>query len=493
MTAWTLLLAILACTPSPPEAGGNGRSAKQGQGARPAKAAKKAGKRQGTKARGQKQRIIRGSGYPEPSTRPALTTLDDLDANQPGLVLLVIMDTLRSDRTHVCGHDKPNTPVLDAMTKNLGYSISCAATTPASWTLPSHASFFTGAPTSEHGVHTHGTALGDDFETLAELYAERGYQTAFLSANPVFSKAAGGFWQGFDTVVGAKGLSNPLRDDTFNDHIGRLLDRQSNRKPLFLVVNIFDAHDPYPAVPGGLDWATPADELDLHPHTADADNPYFRFVTGAMPEDEQGPYLDTVRNAYDHAVFVADRNLGKLMKQLEKRNLMAKGARVLITSDHGEHLGEHGLLRHGSHTWETVTRVPLLYKDSTATTPITLPERMSATTVFDLIRDGALPKEPRLVEAATAHNKEDFKPSANAVSLWPSAWTKLTWEDGTYRVLDLTTDPGELNPSPMPSDHPLRATLDARIKEHEASILEALGRGADPDVMEMLQEVGYVQ
>ena len=114
---------------------------------------------------------------------PCLTTLDDLDANQPGLVLLVIMDTLRLNCTHVCGHDKPNTPVLDAMTK----TSATASVVPQ--------------PRQRHGppescqllygrshVRAWGThpwnSLGDEFETLAEIYAERGYQTAFLSANP---------------------------------------------------------------------------------------------------------------------------------------------------------------------------------------------------------------------------------------------------------------------------------------------------------------------
>lgn len=420
-----------------------------------------------------------------------LVSKADLPDDAPRLVSLIVMDTLRGDRTHLCGAEVPNTPVLDALKPRA--AVTCDAYSPAAWTLPSHASYFTGEPTAAHGVHTLGVPLAPRFDTLAEHYQAAGYQTVFISANPVFNKPAGGFWQGFDRVVVAKGLVGPLRSRSFAGVIDQELDRIDTDKPLFLVVNIFDAHDPYPAVPPGLDWAEPQPRTNLHPHTADPTNPYYQFVTGGMEAEDQPGYLARIRNGYDHAVRVADANLGQLLKHLKTDGWLDEPLRMVITSDHGEHLGEHGLLRHGSATWQTVTRVPFLYLDHTPSPPLELPPLLSATASYHLLKDGALPDPLPLVESASGHNADDFKPSWVTVSVWPSPTEKLMVFDGDPRRYDLAADPMETEPLPIPDDHPMKPVLDRQLERHDASIAEALEAGTDPEVMEMLREVGYVQ
>jgi hypothetical protein len=418
-------------------------------------------------------------------------TIAELKEDEPGLVVLVVMDTLRADQTSFCGAADPNTPVLDQM-KELGAVWSCDARSPATWTLPSHASYFTGATTSEHGVHTHGTALGQNYETLAETFSARGYQTLLISGNPVFVNKAGGFWQGFDRVVSAKALSGPLRGLNFSKIVDEELARLDKSKPLFLVVNIFDAHDPYPAVPEGIPWAKPQERTNLLPHTADPTNPYFRFVTGTMAAEERPDYLANIHNAYKFAVHVADDNLGKLFRGLRQDGWLKQRRRIVVTSDHGEHLGEHQLLRHGSAAWETVTSVPFLYYGSEGTVT-ELPRPMNVTNAYWLLRDGKLPDAPLLVESASMTNPDDFKPSFFTVALWNSPSDKLMHYDGKDWRFDLAADPGELSPIDLKPDWPGADLLAKRVTEQRASFEAAMARAPDEGVMEMLRAVGYVQ
>jgi len=416
----------------------------------------------------------------------------ELAEGQPDTVVLLIVDTLRADHTSLCGYKLPNTPFLKELSERPDATSSCSAYSPATWTLPAHASFFTGKPTAEHEVHTLGTPLPERFETLAEHYADEGYQTLFVSGNPVFAKPAGGFWQGFDEVISAKGLVGPLRKD-FPVLLGDALSRRDNSKPLFLVVNIFDAHDPYPAIPASVGLLPPQPKLNLHPHTADPNNPYYAFVTGRMEEDKQPGWIERVTNAYDHAVYVADRNVKSLFKALKKGGWLDGHPRIVITSDHGEHLGEHGLMRHGSTTWQTVTRVPFLWIEDTEARPKAFDPALSATSAWQVTRDGRLPAEPLLIQSASARNDQDFKPSWPTVSIWATATDKITWLEGDLRRYNLADDPMEESPLPLPADHPMKPVLMERVQAHEAAIEAALGRDADEDVMEMLKEVGYVQ
>lgn len=426
-----------------------------------------------------------------PSTNKAVR-ISELAPGEPAVVIFVVLDTLRADRTSLCGYEHPTTPTLIAL-RDSGALWTCDAYSPATWTLPSHASYFTGATTADHGVHTLGTKLEDRYETLAETFSARGYQTVFLSGNPVFDGEAMGFWQGFDRVVTAKALVGPMRGGPFGEVVGAELEKLDKTRPLFLFVNIFDAHDPYPPVPTGVPWATAQARTNLLPHTAKPDNPYYAFVTGQMKAEDKPDYLKIILNGYQWSVHAADNNLGVLLKQLKAGGWLKNPHRVVVTSDHGEHLGEHQLLRHGSATWQTVTRVPFVYVDTTGKGPQALPEPLSVTTAWHLLRDGQLPATSLPVESASAENPEDFKPSWFTFSLWASKTDKLTHFDGKDLRFDLAADPGEENPGPIPPDHPLWPLLQKKLAEQRASVQAALERAPDEEVMRQLQAVGYVQ
>ena len=423
-----------------------------------------------------------------------LTEIDALPPGEPAFVALVVLDTVRAARTSLCGYDKPTTPTLQLLAEKA--VVRCDAYSPATWTLPAHASLFSGQPTAEHGVHTLGTPLAASAETLAETFGARGYQTLFLSGNPVFNGEAGGFWQGFDRVVVAKSLSGPMRGTSLRDILEHELKRLDPDKPLFLVLNIFDAHDPYPAVPPGVSWAQPMGRTNLLPHTAKPDNPYYAFVTGQMKAEARPAYLARIQNVYPWAVHEADANLGEALKALRDHGWARKPHRMVITSDHGEHLGEHDLLRHGSAAWQSVTRVPFLYLDTTrpdGEPPVTLPTPISTMEAWHLLRDGAPASPPRPVTSASAHNPEDFKPSWLTVAWWASTTDKWLHFDGEDRRYDLTADPEERSPGPIDPNDPAATALAAEVGRQRVSIDAASARGIDPAVLEMLKVSGYVQ
>lgn len=109
-------------------------------------------------------------------------------------VMLIVLDTFRADWPSVCGGPVP-TPNLEALASREEGHFSCSAVTPGAWTLPSHASYFTGKGVLEHGAHSARGAGGSfwppafpldgQHRTLAEEYAAQGYQTVSVSGNPL--------------------------------------------------------------------------------------------------------------------------------------------------------------------------------------------------------------------------------------------------------------------------------------------------------------------
>ena len=109
-------------------------------------------------------------------------------------VLIVVWDTVRADRLGCYGYELPTTPYLDALAEDS--LLFERAVSPGMWTLPSHASLFTGLPVSAHGVSSKHKWLDHRFETLAEVFQSTGYGTYLFSANPHMSRDAN-LTQGF--------------------------------------------------------------------------------------------------------------------------------------------------------------------------------------------------------------------------------------------------------------------------------------------------------
>lgn len=410
--------------------------------------------------------LIACFGAPEEVAERRPTARRPRAPHPPHVVLFMVLDTVRADHTSLCGYGRPTTPALQALAR-AGASYTCDAYSPAPWTLPSHASYFTGKSVTEHAtmfvtnsdvsVNATITArpLAESFETLAETYKARGYQTAILSGNSILNPATG-LLQGFDHKnISTNGFT--LRGHGMGIAIEQLLQVVDPEKPLFLMVNAYDAHDPYPAIPAQLEWAPPQPRVKLDAYTKEPTNPYFSFIKGLMPEAERPAFLQRLTDGYDYGVLHADGVVTLVMGALNRGGWFQNGYRVVITSDHGEFLGEHGLLRHCGFVWEPVVRVPVVYLDSFRR-KVEFPTPLSAIHVYDLVKDGHLPKQLLAPQTVSEKNPDDILVGTIAGAVWGAAGRKATCVEGATALHDLIADPTEANPQPL-GDSALAAEL----------------------------------
>ncbi len=415
--------------------------------------------------------------------------IDELPEGEPGLVVFVVMDTVRADRMSACGYEHPTTPAITKLVE-LGASLTCEAYAPATWTLPSHATYFTGADVEVHGMLRKGLALPENLPTLAEAFAGRGYQTMLMSANPLLRKTTG-LTRGFHRVQVAPGLVSAFRGAGLVKLLRYELAQIDPTRPLFLVVNIIDAHEPYPKIPEGLAWASAQPAIYAHNPASDAPQAYDRYTRGEMSEAERTSWLSDVSDGYDMGVLVASTTFGSVLQLLERHGLGKRGVRLVMTSDHGENLGEHGTLWRDGPPWEQVARVPLLYWESPPKpAKLELPDRISASVVHPLLLTGKLPDPLPEVRSGWMH--DGTKPrTANSIAIWPGGSRKLWWRQGGTGVVDLSTDPLEADLKPATPEE------EARLQAVAKAFLEAKARGqalpTQPKVEQMLEQAGNVE
>jgi len=397
-------------------------------------------------------------------------------AREPDLIFIVI-DTLRGDRTSICGHDRPTTPTLEGLVGD-GWSVSCGAVSPGSWTLPSHGSFFTGRTVIDvKGSPEHGP-------TLAEKMAARGYQSVMVSGNMVLRQ--GWLANGFDQVRIARNFRE-LRGPKLAAELDRQLAELDPERPALVFVNIIDAHSPYPAVPADAGWLPEQPPVHQRRFQQNRETPFNRFVTGQMSPDEHARYQQRLENGYDWGVHHADSSVQAVLATLQDHGRLAHH-RAVITSDHGEFLGEHHQVGHGDTLFEPSVRVPLLYHASDGSTP-ELPDLMEARLAHQLLETGTLDVDGPVLSATYFVQSE--RESYNGVAVWtPDSAGKLLWRDGEYQYFDLASDPSEDQARPL-GEHPMRDTLEALV-EANAPAIDKHGDYSE-DTIELLRAAGYVE
>ena len=431
-------------------------------------------------------------------------------ASAPAIVFIVV-DMLRADRLSSCGYGRPTTPNLDAFARGEGAAATCRAYAPGTWTLPSHASFFTGEEVPIHGadfmLHAEGKPsvslwgeparpLAGEFRTLAEKLGARGYETVLVSGNPIVSqRAATGLARGFDVVRDAARFGDLYGKALVGKLDDALAEAQARGKPIFLFVNVADAHHPWLPIPDGVGWVPPRAGLDNRPRLPETFYP--RFLRGQLDAGQRQSFLEHAVDSYDYAVFRADRTFGAVLAVLDRRGLLAGPNRIVVTSDHGELLGEHELVGHGLFVREGISRVPLMFRASEgAAVRLDPAAPISALTAHDLVLGGALPKAPRAVRAAGFPDGllvelfgADRFGSAHAAA-W-DAMEKIEWSDAGFSRIDLGADPGEDRPAPLAADAPGRPALERFV----ARIQETADRAGAPskEMIESLRALGYVQ
>lgn len=273
------------------------------------------------------------------------------DSFLPNIILIVI-DTLRADHVGCYGYHRATTPRIDTLAKRASSYTRCVAASP--WTLPTHASMFTGKYPFEHAVHTFKPApdkvfvppLADEHPTLAEALKAGGYQTGAIMANYMLARRYG-LNRGFDTYRIMRSYAKHL-----NKLIFEWLEPRHTR-PFFLFINYMDAHQPYNTTPRPGLLEKPVISWGL------LINSLFEpvMIHKRIPQ----PLTQNVIDQYDTGIANADEHVGALLDWVADRGLNDT-TMVVITSDHGEHFGEHYLVEHGKDVYEEAVWVPLIVK-----------------------------------------------------------------------------------------------------------------------------------
>ncbi|MCC6801382.1 MAG: sulfatase [Anaerolineae bacterium] len=333
----------------------------------------------------------------------------------PPDIVLIILDTLRRDRLSSYGHDRETSPGFDAFAQRA--TLFERAVAPSQWTVPAHASLFTGLYPSAHGVVEANGRLSDMHPTLAEILQVGGYKTVAFCNNPLVGVLDNGLQRGFDEFFNyasaipnrpgdarksgarlrfrkwfrpyARRIGNQFAhsDALFRASLHPLLtpiwSKYINFKgntahsiddlidywdayhaggagqPLFAFVNLMGAHLPY---------HPPQDVLDRIAPELRGDREAFRYMNrfnadgAAWASPPEQPFTDWQRAVlngfYSAEITYQDHYLNKLLNHL-LTNRAQNDTCILIAADHGEGHGEHDLFGHGFNVYQELIHVPL--------------------------------------------------------------------------------------------------------------------------------------
>jgi len=272
--------------------------------------------------------------------------------------LLVVIDTLRADAVSAYGAVEGTTPVFDELAaEGLLYHHAFA---PSPWTLPSHASLFTGLRVDRHGVGFGGQmGLSTELTTIAERLRDAGYQTAGFSENPLVS-APFGIDQGFeqfaavtiDDLINRPKNAGNLQFDIV-EKVRAFAAQRDRSRPYFLFANLLDPHEPYrdrevnrflaSGVSVGSFWTR-----SRLKQTAE-------LICKRLPSSAD---IEILHGLYLGGVAEADAKLGRIV-EIARESTSADRLIVVATSDHGEQFGEHRLLDHEFSVRGPVLKIPL--------------------------------------------------------------------------------------------------------------------------------------
>jgi arylsulfatase A-like enzyme len=296
----------------------------------------------------------------------ALAELGCAGRGRPNIVLL-ILDTVRADRFTWDGAPRVVAPRIEALARE--GTVYTAAFSPAPWTVPAHASLFTGRYPSAHRTDCGSLHLPDPETTLAEALRDAGYRTVGYTANPWLGGDSN-FKQGFDTwgetwrevPEGSPDTGASLN----NQRIERFLrwyagNEDARRQPFFLFANYFEAHLPYhpPEPERGRMLRAGADpaRVERLSHLGHPDE--MAFILGRS--DLTAGDVALLGDLYDGEVAYVDRRVGEVLDWLSETRLLDDTI-VVVAADHGENLGEHGMLDHKMSVHATLLRVPLVLR-----------------------------------------------------------------------------------------------------------------------------------
>lgn len=331
-------------------------------------------------------------------------------------ILFIVLDTLRRDRLSLYGFPQQTSPELDAFAQHA--TVFERAVAPAQWTIPSHASMFTGQYPGMHGLTQADRVLPRSLPTMAETLQAAGYHTAAFCNNPLVGVVDHGLQRGFEGFYNYSGPTVNRPADVSRGRVRRVLSRRFARfarrvgnrfahsdwlfrmslnplvvplwqrlinykgdtarsvsdlidyigqhraggadQPLFAFLNLMGAHLPYRPPQDAL--ARVAPDL-LNDRRAFAYMARFNREAARWPSPPEEPFPDwerrTLEGFYEAEIAVQDIELGRLLRYLQQSGALEDTA-VVITADHGEGHGDHDFFGHGFVVYQELVHVPLI-------------------------------------------------------------------------------------------------------------------------------------
>jgi arylsulfatase A-like enzyme len=459
---------------------------------------------------------------PDRSAEPATAT-------SPPDVFVLVLDTVRADHLSSYGYERDTTPNLARLLSEHPEAVQYEfAFSPASWTIPAHASLLSGRMPSAHPLHSgrpedagypelDSLALAAG-ETLAEALRGAGYCTAAVVANPGLLHVAG-MQRGFEAFFQprpfreffllGKGLRRRFLPESFAGRIRHYpsaeaigadllrMHRECAPRPSFVLANYMEAHAPYQAP---------------EPHAgifAGEDQALVPLERATVSDSAERSALK--RDRYDEGLHFLDAQLGRLFAELEAARVMQR-CWLIVTADHGEAFHEHGTESHGSSIYNEQVRIPLIVKPPrgvripTTREPVSL---LDVTTTIAGIAGRAgfgsghdMRRPPIAGRPVGIEFRGGFQTSVEAVGATSNDFSravvrghwKLLERRGRYELYDLAADPRELAdrgsqhaqivrslvadlpvPSLRPTDPPERSPHAPALGPEEEEDLRALG------------------
>lgn len=461
-------------------------------------------------------------------------------------VVLIVLDSVRAANCSAYGYSRQTTPQLDRLAAE--GTLYEQAISVGSWTLPVHASIFTGRYPINHGLTLSRHALRPGTATLASRLRAAGYRTGSFSNNAYISEATG-LVQGFDHVddiwrttnprgIGLPKLSKriaeferrgPLlrpavallrsarrlravlrawrsRKDSgaaFTNQrvMGWIADDAAGSQPFFAFVNYMETHEPYlPPYPYNRRFM-PSRYSPFR--VARASGRRDEILTAAAGQRRQD--LEILEALYDGTLRYADEIVGRLADAIRAQGLLDNTV-FIVTSDHGDSFGEHGHLGHRLTLYDELLRVPLV---------IRYPGRFQAgARVREQVQLGDL--YPLVLELAGVDPDGDFvsllTPAADRTALAENTGPKsingleskavrrnahkFIWRsDERHELYDLSGDPGErsnLIESQPQIARQLHDHLDEILREMRDGDVRTGEARYDDETLERLRALGYV-
>ncbi len=428
--------------------------------------------------------------------------------NRPN-ILFISIDTLRRDHCSLYGYKLDTTPNLRVFASQS--AIFDMAFSPTATTAPSHATMFTSLYPITHRLIKNGLKLSPKHKTLAEILKMNQYQTAAVVSSFVLNAKFGfakGFdhyddgdfekpestaktqvWEGLDVAGGFERRA----DHTSQKVVEWLRTTRNPNKPFFLFVHYFDPHFPYyPPEP---------------------------FYSRYDPKKKSADSIEKSIACYDGEIAFTDCEIGRILQMLKTIGV-EQNTIVVITSDHGEGLMQHGHMGHGIHIYDETVRVPLLFhwpnhipKDKLFNAPVEL--LSIAPTILDLVGISLkdLPFQGYNLTPALINNAplDKNRPVYLHRRHYKERWFQKIWvkgeklgiraedwkyiegkEENTRELFNLKNDPTEMKN--LFSDSQEKADeLSGKLKKW---IISHTGEQSDlyidEKVLEILKSLGYV-